>query len=466
MKNKNIISTLFILLLSITSIAQGVKISIESGAPDESAILEISSTERGVLFPRMTTLERDAILNPAESLMIFNTDTKCFETYVYDVWQQFWCADAPCYPSNPASSITGTTDICSGGNTNLSVSGGSLGTGADWVWYESACGGTPIDYGSTINVSPLANTTYYVRAEGDCDTTTCVNITVNIVSTPSAPTADAATDIGDEYFTANWQTSATATSYFIQVADINDFSNIIFSGDVGNVTEYDLSSLLCETDYYYRVSAVNTCGNSTYSNTISVTTDVCGCSPAPCAGTPTVSYWGETYNTVQIGGQCWMVENLRTTQYRNGTSITQAELTAEWSAAGTDGRYCTAGSGGDGYFYNNYAAINANNICPTGWRVATQSDFTTLTGYVPDGASIKDDINWNGTNSCGWTGRAGGYRAGSGTYYDAQHGFWWTTTNAGGGYYVDFRLYDNDSFQINTFGSDVKRGQYVRCIKE
>lgn len=461
---KTLLSFLF-LTISFAMHSQGVTIAVDAVSPDVSAILDIRSDSQGLLLPRMTSLERDAIVNPAESLLIFNTDTKCFETFVYGTWQSFWCATAPCYASTGPDGISGITEICSAGNTDLTVNGGTLGTGAVWRWYTVSCGGTPEGSGLTINVSPLVNTTYYVRAEGDCDTTVCASVTVSIISTPDAPVADAASDLGDTYFTANWQVAAGATSYFLEVSTINDFSNIVYSSNVGNVLLKAVTGMDCATTYYYRVRAVNSCDESSNSSTITVVTDGCGCTPIPCPGTPTVSYFGYTYNTVLIGSQCWMVENLRTTQYRNSTTINNAETTALWSAAGTDGRYCSAGGSGDGLFYNYYAATSTNNLCPTGWRTPTQTDFSTLMASVPDAASIMSDT-WVGTNSCGWTGLNGGYRAGSGTYYDPQHGFWWTSTNYNSTSAIDFRLYNNLSYQINTFGTPKVTGQYVRCIKE
>ncbi len=85
--------------------------------------------------------------------------------------------------STAATSITGTTTICGSSSTTLSVSGGSLGTGASWNWYTESCGGTLIGTGSSITVSPTVNTVYYVRAEGDCNTTTCVSVNVIAVDT-------------------------------------------------------------------------------------------------------------------------------------------------------------------------------------------------------------------------------------------------------------------------------------------
>jgi hypothetical protein len=63
-----------------------------------------------------------------------------------------------------------TQSVCAGGSTELRVLGGSLGTNARWVWYEGNCGGTSIGTGTSITVRPLDATTYYVRAEGTCNT--------------------------------------------------------------------------------------------------------------------------------------------------------------------------------------------------------------------------------------------------------------------------------------------------------
>jgi len=68
----------------------------------------------------------------------------------------------------------------------LSVNGGSLGTGAIWKWYRGSCGGTLVGTGSSITVSPTSTTTYFVRAEGLCNTTICVSRTIT-VSLPCGP---------------------------------------------------------------------------------------------------------------------------------------------------------------------------------------------------------------------------------------------------------------------------------------
>ena len=91
------------------------------------------------------------------------------------------------YLSSAPTGISGTTSIIAGASTTLSVSGGSLGTGANWKWYSGSCGGTYLGAGSSITVTPGSTTNYYVRAEGNCNTTACASTTVTVATcfTPS-----------------------------------------------------------------------------------------------------------------------------------------------------------------------------------------------------------------------------------------------------------------------------------------
>lgn len=85
--------------------------------------------------------------------------------------------------------------FCSGGSSVLSISGGTLGTGADWVWYEGGCAlGTPVGTGTSVTVSPTVTTDYYVRAEGTCNNTSCQLVTVTVNQSGSDPTGIAASN--------------------------------------------------------------------------------------------------------------------------------------------------------------------------------------------------------------------------------------------------------------------------------
>jgi hypothetical protein len=81
----------------------------------------------------------------------------------------------------PAGIRVNRTQVCPGSPLQLTAYGGSFGTNARYVWYTSSCGtGVPIGTGPTITVTPTVNTRYYVRIEGDCNTTTCRNRLITV----------------------------------------------------------------------------------------------------------------------------------------------------------------------------------------------------------------------------------------------------------------------------------------------
>ncbi|MEI6765663.1 MAG: glycine-rich protein [Bacteroidota bacterium] len=75
-----------LLLSQFSAKAQGTAINNTGSSADPSALLDVSSTNKGVLIPRMSESERNAIVNPAEGLLIFNTSSKCFNTFIYGAW--------------------------------------------------------------------------------------------------------------------------------------------------------------------------------------------------------------------------------------------------------------------------------------------------------------------------------------------------------------------------------------------
>ncbi|MCU7551407.1 hypothetical protein OCK74_19955 [Chitinophagaceae bacterium LB-8] len=83
-------------------------------------------------------------------------------------------------PSVAPTSISGDRNVVYGQSLSLSVQGGSLGSGAKWVWYADKCDGNKIGEGATISVQPLQNTIYYVRAEGKTGVTACASVKVNV----------------------------------------------------------------------------------------------------------------------------------------------------------------------------------------------------------------------------------------------------------------------------------------------
>jgi hypothetical protein len=89
--------------------------------------------------------------------------------------------------STQAIKILGNDYVCRNGSTELSLSGGSLGLGAEWVWYENNCEGSPIGKGNPIKVYPKKSTVYFARAEGSLNKTPCVSFETKVVNISDEP---------------------------------------------------------------------------------------------------------------------------------------------------------------------------------------------------------------------------------------------------------------------------------------
>ncbi len=113
---------------------------------------------------------------PLSSLTINN-----WNDYTYSPFALYGCTPS----TEPQSIQASATTICGNEVVTLTVVGGSLGTGAQWTWYEGQCGGTPIGTGTSIQVQPASTTTYFVNATGTCGTTQCVSLTILVGTIPS-----------------------------------------------------------------------------------------------------------------------------------------------------------------------------------------------------------------------------------------------------------------------------------------
>lgn len=120
---------------------------------------------------------------------------------------------------------------------------------------------------------------------------------------------------------------------------------------------------------------------------------------------------GNVYHTVVIGRQVWMVENLKTTRYRNGDPIANVTGNTEWANIKT-GAYCDYDNDPDnsityGHLYNWYAVQDSRNIAPPGWRIPNDNDWKTLTTYLGG-----EDVAGGKLKETGFTALPGGFRYG------------------------------------------------------
>ncbi|MBK7850830.1 MAG: T9SS type A sorting domain-containing protein [Bacteroidetes bacterium] len=193
------------------------------------------------------------------------------------------------------------------------------------------------------------------------------------------------------------------------------------------------------------------------------------------SGQTVVDIDGNVYNTVTIGNQIWMKENLKVTHDRYGNFIPNVRNDSVWSILTTGARSyynndSSMYSGVYGALYNWYAV---NNICPINWHVPEDNDWIILIGYLGGtnvaGGAMKSIYGWNfpntgATDSSGFSGLPGGDRYDSGPYnYRGFFGHWWSSTsNAGVLRFATLLSYDNA--QAVKYYFNVNNGFAIRCV--
>jgi uncharacterized protein (TIGR02145 family) len=198
---------------------------------------------------------------------------------------------------------------------------------------------------------------------------------------------------------------------------------------------------------------------------------------------------GNLYNTILIGTKLWMTENLRTTRLNDNTLIPEITGNTEWIGTSSPA-YCWYDNNASfkttyGALYN-WFSVNTGKLCPTGWHVPTDQEFSALEitlGMASDqseiwgwrgtdhGLRMKNTTGWdnngNGSNSSGFSALPGGYRYGADGQFFLQTTitYWWTSSehDADRGWY---RRLDSSSEQVYRASTSKKGGKYIRCVKD
>lgn len=158
-------------------------------------------------------------------------------------------------------------------------------------------------------------------------------------------------------------------------------------------------------------------------------------------------YDGNVYNTINIGTQVWMKQNLKVTHYNNGDPIANVTDNTAWSSL-TTGAYCeynntVANAATYGRLYNFYTVVDSRKICPAGWHMPEDWEWTNLEnnlgGATVAGGKMKEagSAHWTGantgaTNSSNFTALPGGMRQSSAIFGNfGTAAFLWTSTEQG-----------------------------------
>lgn len=190
-------------------------------------------------------------------------------------------------PPDANFSATPTTTSCSG---TVQFTDQSTDSPTSWLWNFG--NGITSTLQNPLYTYPAAGTyTVMLRvsnAVGLDSLTRTSYITIDLSSPPPVPVAAAASAVGGTTFTANWNSVAGATAYYLDVATDNMFTTFVTGYNnlnVGTATTRNITGLVCEGTYYYRVRAVNNCGTTANSNIITVNTTSVPSGPTAAAAT-------------------------------------------------------------------------------------------------------------------------------------------------------------------------------------
>ncbi|MFK5894799.1 MAG: fibrobacter succinogenes major paralogous domain-containing protein [Pseudomonadota bacterium] len=402
-----------LLFLAVNGFSQ-VAINTDGSIPNTNAILDVKSTNKGMLIPRMSQVEITAIPNPANGLQAFNTDDG--KIYVYLLADNQWKAVQ--YDSDiiipPASYTIGTGSSCATTTVNGNYYEGVILDGSNAVTLDATVTTT-----GTWSITTNSVNGYSFSGSGTFATIGTIQVTLDGTGTPTIAQTD----------------NFTATA----------------NGSGGSCT--------------FSVTMF-TCGNPIF-------------------------YGGQSYNTVQIGTQCWMAENLNIGTMVNGID--------NQTDNGTIEKYCYDNSTSNCDTYGGLyqwdemmqyvTTEGAQGICPPtgGWHLPTDAEWCTLeqevdptitcssTGWrgVDGGSKLKEtgtshwtSPNTGATNSSGFTGLPGGIRHTNGSFDELNsHAYFWSSSESGAyawrrHLYYNFTQVHRDSYNL-AYGY----GFSVRCVK-
>lgn len=254
---------------------------------------------------------------------------------------------------------------------------------------------------------------------------------------------------------------SAGVSYGLNRSNLSD--SIVFNTTCSDY-QNSLSSLISDTTYYFSYFAK--LGNTRVAgDTLSFKTLGYGISPADGSG--------NTYKTVKIGDVEWFAQNLKTTNYSDGTPIPFVDVDTSWASL-SSGAYCyslgeSTSVDSLGLLYNWYA-VDTWNLCPEGWMVASQEQWDNLKTIAGTPAVLKEPGTWpdgwdDGTNDYLFSARQVNRREADGAYSamnTPQRAYWWTST-------LLWDIYPYVTSLTSEIGIDydpeMKLGMSVRCAR-
>jgi uncharacterized protein (TIGR02145 family) len=440
-----------------------VAINPDGALPHSSAMLDINATDRGLLIPRLTTAQRNALPSPAVGLLIYNSSTNLFNYYAAGSWQQI--------SSTLVSSTTGT--LSPGGGVSVSATADSPNNSAMLDVSNSSRGvlvprTTPASISTPatglIIFNTVTNTFNYYNGKGW--------LTISSTSTGQTPNWSSQSSIGYAIKTDGTSSDPSslldisATNKGLLIPRLTSSQRDLLL-PVAGLTIYNITSNAIEFyngSAWYRLNLNTACGE------------------------PLADFRdGKSYSTVLIGLQCWMAENLNYGNMIQGSISQTNNSTPEKYCFNNDPAQCNVYGG----LYQwdemmNYSSQQgAQGLCPAGWHLPTDVEYCQLATFedatvdcgstawfgTDAGSKLKEagtthwySPNAGATNQSGFTGLPGGYSENN--YYDflGYVGHWWTSSTVDANH--PLWMLASDRPTVGRWIHPSYYGFSVRCVKD
>ncbi len=390
--------------------------------------------------------------------------------------------------NDPNAEATSNSPVCEGDQIQLYGNPSGMAsyewTGAAWQWFQEP----KIGQDQTINNADSGDEGVYeltVEDNNGCISTSSIYVYV-ITGDPDAP-AEASHSVGPDSIVWRWNAVSTASGYKYNTTD--DYGS---ATDIGTDTSYLQTGLTCGTPCSLYVWAYDDCGGTSVSTELTAVTESCG--PFECGDFLIDSRDGSAYETIQIGNQCWMVENLNYAGNVNGNSWC---YDSDPSNCDTYGRLYDWTAAMEGASSSSANPSGVQGICPDGWHMPSDDEWQELEGEVDATYDYGDNSEWNvegyrgddvgsafASDASLWTDGdlenhasfgtsgfnalpAGRINSSSGSTGLSEYAFWWTTDES--------TLFAGNAFYRNLYYQDTRsgRGTYsdtnglsVRCVKD